>query len=47
MASTVEAGVPEEDPLSLSGLSAYQWDSLYHHRITYIPMRHRPVGGNR
>ena len=32
---------PESPRLPLSGLSAYQWDSLYHR------MRHRPVGGNR
>ena len=32
---------PESSRLPLSGLSAYQWDSLYHR------MRHRPVGGNR
>ena len=32
---------PESPRLTLSGLSAYQWDSL-HHR-----MRQRPVGGNR
>ncbi len=32
---------PDSPRLALSGLSAYQWDSL-HHR-----MRHRPVGGNR
>ena len=32
---------PESPRLALSGLSAYQWDSLYHR------MRHRPVGGNR
>ena len=30
---------PESPRLPLSGLSAYQWDSLYHR------MRHRPVGG--
>ena len=32
---------PESPRLPLSGLRAYQWDSLYHR------MRHRPVGGNR
>ena len=32
---------PDSPRLALSGLSAYQWDSLYHR------MRHRPVGGNR
>ena len=32
---------PDCPRLALSGLSAYQWDSLYHR------MRHRPVGGNR
>ena len=32
---------PESPRLALSGLSAYQWDSLYQR------MRHRPVGGNR
>ena len=32
---------PESPRLPLSGLSAYQWDSLYHR------MRHRPVGRNR
>ena len=32
---------PESPRLALSGLSAYQWDSLYHR------MRHRPVEGNR
>ena len=32
---------PESPRLSLSGLSAYQWDSLYHR------MRPRPVGGDR
>ncbi len=32
---------PESPRLPLSGLSAYQWDSLYHR------MRHRPVVGNR
>ena len=32
---------PESPRLTLSGLSAYQWDSLYHR------MRQRPVGGNR
>ena len=32
---------PESPRLALSGLSAYQWDSLYHR------MRHRPVGRNR
>ena len=32
---------PESPRSPLSGLSAYQWDSLYHR------MRHRPVGGNR
>ena len=33
----------ESEPprMPLSGLEAYQWDSLYHR------MRHRPVGGNR
>ena len=30
---------PDSPRLPLSGLSAYQWDSLYHR------MRHRPVGG--
>ena len=30
---------PESPRLLLSGLNAYQWDSLYHQ------MRHRPVGG--
>ena len=30
---------PESPRLQLSGLRAYQWDSLYHR------MRHRPVGG--
>ena len=29
---------PDSPRLALSGLSAYQWDSLYHR------MRHRPVG---
>ena len=32
---------PESPRLPLSGLSAYQWDSLYHR------MRQSPVGGNR
>ena len=32
---------PESPRLPLSGLRAYQWDSLYHR------MRHRPVEGNR
>ena len=32
---------PESPRLALSGLRAYQWDSLYHR------MRQRPVGGNR
>ena len=32
---------PESPRLPLSGLSAYQWDTLYHR------MRHHPVGGNR
>ena len=32
---------PESPRLPLSGLSAYQWDSLYHR------MRHRPVEGDR
>ena len=32
---------PESPRLPLSGLEAYQWDSLYHR------MRHRPVGRNR
>ncbi len=32
---------PESPRLALSGLSAYQWDSLYHRR------RQSPVGGNR
>ena len=32
---------PESPRLPLSGLRAYQWDSLYNR------MRHRPVGGNR
>ena len=32
---------PESPRLALSGLRAYQWDSLYHR------MRHRPVEGNR
>ena len=32
---------PESPRLALSGLRAYQWESLYHR------MRHRPVGGNR
>ena len=32
---------PESPRLPLSGLRAYQWDSLYHR------MRHHPVGGNR
>ena len=32
---------PESPRLPLSGLSAYQWDSLYHR------MRHRPVGRDR
>ena len=32
---------PESPRLALSGLSAYQWDPLYHR------MRQRPVGGNR
>ena len=32
---------PESPRLPLSGLSAYQWDRLYHR------MRHRPVEGNR
>ena len=32
---------PESPRLPLSGLRAYQWDSLYHR------MRHRPVGGHR
>ena len=32
---------PDSPRLALSGLSAYQWDSLYHR------MRHRPVGRDR
>ena len=32
---------PESPRLPLSGLTAYQWDSLYHR------MRQTPVGGNR
>ena len=32
---------PESPRLALSGLHAYQWDSLYHR------MRQSPVGGNR
>ena len=32
---------PESQRLPLSGLSAYQWDWLYHR------MRHRPVEGDR
>ena len=32
---------PDSPRLPLSGLRAYQWDSLYHR------MRHRPVGGHR